>query len=158
MPVSNSRVRRLKDGQKGNMIDWSVIKEAYCYRSDKPSFRQLGKEFSIDHTWACKKAQREGWSKLKETHWAKVAEKVKDKFLDKAVDERTQQMTILQTVLEKYIDDLSQGRIKVTTNEIVNAMKHMILLMGGITERTELQGINFAQAINILNQQKGIGI
>ena len=119
-------------------IDWEAIKQSYCYREDKPSYRQLAEEFDVHYSYIGQRASKENWVQLREEFNKEAQSKLRDKMMKIAINIRMKNLMIVNKTIENIYKRIEQGDYKFSIAELDKLIRLQHFLLGENESRKEL--------------------
>jgi len=135
-------------------IPWEAIKQAYCYREDKPSYRTLEKEFGISYSYIGQRASKENWMQLREEFNQEAQSKLRDKMMKIAVNIRMKNLMIVNLTIENIYKRIEEGDYKFSIAELDKLIRLQHFLLGENESRKELNVKDMT--VNVLKEVKNM--
>jgi len=116
-------------------IDWDAIKQAYCYREDKPSYRQLAEEFDVHYSYIGQRASKENWKELRKEFYQEANDKLKDELLGISVSRRIAEVKMIDNILEAAMKNIEENIDKITISDFAKLLKLRMDLAKGLDKK-----------------------
>jgi len=116
--------------------------EFYYVLGDSRSYMQVAQQFNVSKTSVAKWAKAFNWQERIEQRDIENSHRLAEKTDSIIVNEKANYRKIIKASIFKYVEALKAGGVKVNTvADLDRLIKADLLLMGEVTDRTEVRSV-----------------